>query len=91
MGIITLVYFSRVFVFVSWVMIAGARRIILSLILPVISATPDWQAIWSLLEEQMACTREFQLGRPFRPSESRTRWPSTDGLARPVAVTLSHS
>jgi hypothetical protein len=38
-------------------------------ILPVISATPDWPAIWSLLEEQMACTREFQLGRPFHPSE----------------------
>lgn len=38
-------------------------------ILPVISATPDWPAIWSLLEEQMAFTREFQLGRPFQPSE----------------------
>lgn len=38
-------------------------------ILPVISATPDWPAIWSLLEEQMACTREFQLGRPVQPSE----------------------
>ena len=38
-------------------------------ILPVISATPDWPVIWSLLEEQMACTREFQLGRPFEPSE----------------------
>lgn len=38
-------------------------------ILPVISATPDWAAIWSLLEEQMACTREFQLGRPFQSSE----------------------
>jgi hypothetical protein len=38
-------------------------------ILPVISVTPDWPAIWSLLEEQMACTREFQLGRPFEPSE----------------------
>ncbi|PBI97909.1 hypothetical protein BSF40_60590 [Pseudomonas sp. ACN5] len=38
-------------------------------ILPVISATPDWPAIWSLLEEQMACTREFQLGRPYQPSE----------------------
>lgn len=38
-------------------------------ILPVISATPDWPAIWSILEEQMACTREFQLGRPFQPSE----------------------
>lgn len=37
-------------------------------ILPVISATPDWPAIWSLLEEQMACTREFQLGRLFQPS-----------------------
>lgn len=38
-------------------------------ILPVISATPDWPAIWSLLEEQIACTREFQLGRSFQPSE----------------------
>lgn len=38
-------------------------------ILPVISTTPDWPAIWSLLEEQMACTREFQLGRSFQPSE----------------------
>lgn len=38
-------------------------------ILPVISMTPDWPAIWSLLEEQMACTREFQLGRPFQPIE----------------------
>jgi hypothetical protein len=34
-------------------------------ILPVISATPDWPAIWSLLAEQMAYTREFQLGKPF--------------------------
>jgi hypothetical protein len=34
-------------------------------ILPVVSATPDWPAIWSLLAEQMACTREFQLGKPF--------------------------
>lgn len=39
-------------------------------ILPVISATPDWSAIWLLLEEQMACTREFQLGRSFQPNES---------------------
>lgn len=38
-------------------------------ILPVISATPDWPTIWSLLEEQMTCTREFQLGRPFKPSD----------------------
>jgi hypothetical protein len=38
-------------------------------ILPVISAEPDWPAIWSLLEEQIACTREFQLGQPFKPSE----------------------
>jgi tetratricopeptide (TPR) repeat protein len=37
-------------------------------ILPVISAMPDWPAIWSLLEEQMTCTREFQLARPFQPS-----------------------
>lgn len=38
-------------------------------ILPVISARPDWPAIWSLLEDQMACTREFQLGQPFQPNE----------------------
>lgn len=38
-------------------------------ILPVISLTPDWPAIWSLIEEQMTCTREFQLGRPFQSSE----------------------
>ncbi|MGV0985493.1 MAG: ATP-binding protein [Limnohabitans sp.] len=38
-------------------------------ILPVISALPDWPAIWSLLEDQMACTREYQLGRQFQPSE----------------------
>ncbi|WP_268596129.1 hypothetical protein, partial [Escherichia coli] len=31
--------------------------------------TPDWPAIWSLIEEQMTCTREFQLGRPFQSSE----------------------
>ncbi|MBE2967033.1 ATP-binding protein [Burkholderia cepacia] len=37
-------------------------------ILPVISAAPDWPAIWSLLAEQMACTREFQLGKPFEPA-----------------------
>jgi len=37
-------------------------------ILPVISATPDWPAIWSLLAEQVACTREFQLGKPFEPA-----------------------
>lgn len=41
----------------------------LDTILPVISTTPDWPSIWSLLEEQMACTREFQLGRSFQPSE----------------------
>jgi hypothetical protein len=37
-------------------------------ILPVISAAPDWPAIWSLLAEQMACTREFQIGKPFEPA-----------------------
>jgi hypothetical protein len=34
-------------------------------ILPVISAAPDWPAIWRLLAEQMASTREHQLGTPF--------------------------
>lgn len=36
-------------------------------ILPVVSAAPDWPAIWSLLAEQMASTREFQLGKSFSP------------------------
>jgi len=34
-------------------------------ILPVICASPDWPAIWSVLAEQMASTREHQLGTPF--------------------------
>lgn len=34
-------------------------------ILPVISTMPDWTAIWALLAEQMSCTREFQIGKPF--------------------------
>lgn len=37
-------------------------------ILPVISAAPDWPAVWTLLAEQMASTREFQLGKPFEPT-----------------------
>lgn len=37
-------------------------------ILPVISATPDWSAIWSLLAEQLASTREYQLGAQFEVS-----------------------
>lgn len=37
-------------------------------ILPVISAAPDWSAIWSLLAEQMTSTREYQLGAQFEVS-----------------------
>lgn len=37
-------------------------------ILPVISAAPDWSAIWSLLAEQMTSTREYQLGAQFELS-----------------------
>lgn len=37
-------------------------------ILPVIAPSPDWPAIWELLAEQMAATREYQLGTPFKPS-----------------------
>ena len=36
-------------------------------ILPVIAPLPDWPAIWELLAEQMAATREYQLGSPFEP------------------------
>lgn len=36
-------------------------------ILPIICVAPDWPAIWSLLEEQMATTREFQIGQAFEP------------------------
>ncbi len=39
-------------------------------ILPVICAAPDWPAIWSLLGEQMASTREYQLGMPFEVSQA---------------------
>lgn len=38
-------------------------------VLPVVSAAQDWPAIWSLLAEQMAVTREHQLGSPFKPGE----------------------
>lgn len=34
-------------------------------ILPVICANPNWPEIWSMLAEQMASTREYQLGDPF--------------------------
>lgn len=37
-------------------------------LLPVIAPSPDWPAIWELLAEQMAATREYQLGTPFKPS-----------------------
>lgn len=36
-------------------------------ILPVIAPLPDWPAIWELLVEQMAATREYQLGSVFEP------------------------
>ncbi|QBE64917.1 ATP-binding protein [Pseudoduganella lutea] len=38
-------------------------------ILPVICSAPDWPAIWSLLAEQMASTREHQIGTPFEVSQ----------------------
>ncbi|MBF0214387.1 MAG: ATP-binding protein, partial [Magnetococcales bacterium] len=34
-------------------------------ILLVISHTPDWPAIWDLLAEQLATTREYAIGHPF--------------------------
>jgi len=34
-------------------------------ILPVICEAPDWPAIWSVVAEQMASTREHQIGKPF--------------------------
>ncbi|MBU2804258.1 ATP-binding protein [Acidithiobacillus ferridurans] len=46
-------------------------------ILPVISAAPDWPAIWSLLAEQMASTREYQLGTQF---EARREPLNDEGL-----------
>lgn len=38
-------------------------------VLPIVSASPDWLSVWSLLAEQMAFTREHQLGSPFKPGE----------------------
>ncbi|WPO48682.1 ATP-binding protein [Pseudomonas sp. S1Bt23] len=40
-------------------------------ILPVICSAPDWPAIWSLLAEQMASTREHQLATPFEMSQEQ--------------------
>ncbi len=37
-------------------------------VLPVVCGEPDWPAIWSLLAEQITCTREFQLGHAFEPT-----------------------
>ena len=60
-------------------------------ILPVISAVPDWPAIWSLLAEQMACTREFQLGKPFeaaaRPLNDEEVWEELLHFALRLPVT----
>lgn len=38
-------------------------------ILPVINSAPEWPAVWSLLAEQMASTREHQLGGAFELSQ----------------------
>ncbi|WP_026284329.1 ATP-binding protein [Variovorax paradoxus] len=38
-------------------------------VLPVVSESPDWPAVWSLLAEQMMFTREYQLGKPFKAGE----------------------
>lgn len=66
-------------------------------ILPVICAAPDWPAIWSLLAEQMASTREHQLGASFEVSQA----PLNDeelladllhfALRLPVAVVQQHA
>lgn len=40
-------------------------------ILPVICVAPDWPAIWSVLAEQMASTREHQLGTPFEVDQEQ--------------------
>jgi hypothetical protein len=34
-------------------------------LIPVLTAEPDWRAIWDLFAEQIAVTREFNLGLPF--------------------------
>lgn len=47
----------------------GALLAEIDSILPVITAVPDWPAIWSLLAEQMTSTREYQLGAHFQISE----------------------
>lgn len=66
-------------------------------ILPVICAAPDWPAIWSLLAEQMASTREHQIGTPFEVSQE----PMSDegmlaellhfALCLPVAAVQQHA
>ncbi|MBF0629192.1 MAG: ATP-binding protein [Magnetococcales bacterium] len=39
-------------------------------ILPVITQTPDWPAIWDFLAEQLAATREYAIGHPFDVSRT---------------------
>lgn len=38
-------------------------------VFPIIAAAPDWPAMWDLLAEQLATTREFRLGKEQPPDE----------------------
>jgi hypothetical protein len=38
-------------------------------LIPAIAETPNWPAIWSLFAEQIAATREFQIGAVFDPND----------------------
>jgi hypothetical protein len=44
-------------------------------ILPIITNSPDWNAIWELLAEQLVTTREHGIGRSFAVADRKT----TDG------------
>jgi hypothetical protein len=45
-------------------------------LIPVLTASPDWPAIWDLFAEQITMTREYELGRAFHAAEQPADDPS---------------
>ena len=41
-------------------------------LMPVLTASPDWPAVWDLFAEQIVTTREYELGLPFHFTELPT-------------------
>ena len=41
-------------------------------LMPVLTASPDWPAVWDLFAEQIVTTREYELGLPFHVPDQPT-------------------